>query len=565
MKILRLGSLKRKKRVLVLSIIPVTIAVISVVVWIYLLELSAEKILSKMLSDVVVSNIQYKSKKYAVRNGRVVPSINIFDSVKILRLAAFYQWNKEDPLYYSPDINPTQFNLAVEKVDKAQKELLSALKMEDRVYPTEFLYSFGKTASLTHEFMKNPSQTSAEIMLSMQLQTVDKYDNEVNRMLSILRSIRKNNKKISNYNSTVLFNVSLTPDTVISNFESLNENSIAMQKEIHERKMCYEGKGICKRPSQFFRKPQNEFTGIPLKKSKFLDSKMVFATAEDFEPNQIKGIFRAKTPCYGWGENFSSPEDYYYLREFENMLTVRPATEIYFRKLLPIPDVSARRKMFMDHIPYAFEDSSILYMCSNHDHLVQISEMYYFLNNSDPILSQEGIIDNSTLDPLFAQKAEEYEKKIFEADHLSYDELSVLADYYVYIYKHIVSQDSNSAENIKLKDELLKRKLMIQNKLGLFYKILNFSALAIEETEELGYKNHPKEYVEIIMYYYRNFYGVMYMPFSPAIYRNDEPPVYLDRRYVEDAIGLDGIRMSYSQAKTKYSAREIQRFLDIPK
>src|SRR4051812_23084027 len=70
------------------------------------------------LKDVTLKNINIDGKTYSLVNGKVyeegselywfIPTQREKVS-KILAFVGFYEWNKEDPLFYSPDLDVSDF------------------------------------------------------------------------------------------------------------------------------------------------------------------------------------------------------------------------------------------------------------------------------------------------------------------------------------------------------------------------------------------------------------------------------------------------------------------------
>jgi len=520
---------------------------------------SEEEKLTKLLEDVSIPKIEVGAKEYSIKNGRVEQKVNVFTSVKILRLVAFYQWNKEDPIFYSPDLNIKKIYNSVLKTEESQKKLFAALKTKDRIYPIDFLKSFTETASITQNFFLRPSLEAAKMLSLKQSQTASVYKKDAQSLATLIRDKNKyTNKQLK---SVVLFNVEESIETVVSDIDKLALNADVLLNELMKREKCLKGMSKCIRPSSNYVRPVlNLSTNDPVK-NKFLDKKIIFYNKKQNELI-VRGPYRAKTPCFGWGENYSYPKHYFYVRQDSGTIDIQLADETYFKKINSYTVNPLDRIFLQNGIDHRIVASSTLYMCTYSGNLAEISEMDTFLNENKPLFYTVNI-DSKEPDSDFFKEANYVEEKVFNSTYPDYEDLKTLSSYYGYAYKLISHNNIFNYPNQIFKEELLRRKIVINAKLGDFYKILNYTNSIIDYSIQLEWTK-PKGNIEYaLLYPYRSYYSIMYMPFSDVVYRQTENLEYLDKTHVNNAVSLNGGYISYTQAITKYPMNEIAKWFNL--
>lgn len=518
-------------------------------IW-FLISINERNQLETLLKDVNIDKIEFKGRNYSIKNGKIAEKTDLLTSIKILRLAAFYIWNKEDPLYYSPDLDLDELNKSVANLIHSQNKFLSIVKRKDRVYPTEFLQSFSDTADLTFQFLKFPSTNLADNLLTSQYKTVSVYEDEARKLLDILEKII--NKNPASFSEpTILFEVSFNPKTTILDLKKLTMNAQLMRSEIANREKCLTN-GVCRRPSENFNLIKNVNGHSQDKDSSILKKELVFSDIKSLKELNIN-TFKAKTLCYGWGENFTYPSYIFYYREDPLQIDIRLASDIYFRKNTP-QSINPRVKARLNNkIDYTMVKSGTPYICFDHEYFAQIAEIDFFLSRNRPLFH---LLDNNKYSN-FINEARQIEERVFTSNYPSYEDLKVLASYYGYAYKIGSSEDP-------LKEELLNRKVSINNKLGNYYKILNYMNTTINSSFTLEWDKIDNLGEDKAIYLYRSFYGTMYLPFSPAVFRIQPGLSYVDKVYVKNATGINSSYMKYSQANGNYSNYLISQWLLAP-
>ncbi len=526
----------------------------------------------RLLEDVSIPKLTHKNKEYSIKKGKVEPKDKEFS--KLLSLASFYQWNKEDPLFSSPDFNPEGFAKSVLALGQQQQNLLKTIKSSQPVYPVEFLSLLALVASDTQDFLNQPSDTKAKNLISNQKKLADAYEKNIQGL------IKFNDTKESL--NPVLINIQISREVLIRDFKKIEENAKVLKEEIEKREDCLLGKEVCIRPvkdGKNFSKPEDkEFKAE--KPPEFLEKSLVFNLEGQKPPvRKITGPLRVTTPCFGWGDNFSFKTHYFYVadknKELERQnipdlpaLNIRLATEIYFRPVSKESILGGDEYLTKLNIPYTTQNVTSLYMCTYLGYLTEISEMNSFLATEKPILAN---LDLSLIPEdvkTFFGEAKRFENDFFSEQYASYQDLSTLGDYYAYAYRLISeSSDANWAGSLEaVKDEFLKRSLNIKRKLGDLDLLFNNQLLYIR-TANLRERLKPHEdpgYRKEVFYILRGAYGLMYLPFSPSIWRSSDNLEYLEKIYVKGAVGWDSGFLSYHQARERYSKEDIEKWFTPP-
>lgn len=515
----------------------------------------------RSLKDVTLENISIEGGNYSLRDGKIYENGNqIFwffpgnkeKIEKVLNVAGFYMWNKEDPLFDSPDLNVSEFSKSVSLLDTQQKILLSSLKQTNPLYPTEFLKEFVKTAALNREFMKKPSAEKAAELLKSQKKTAELYKKESSSLKSAIRKSEL---------TPITFNLQLSNKTVLKDLDKIIKNGDSLEEEITKREKCLSG-GRCERPGLHFTEPGN------LPKMNLLPNPP--ALSADFvyyeRSKNSHGPYATNTACFGWGDNFTQPLNYFYIRKVmpeENTtgkdrnlsyLNIQLATDIFFRKLLPDSQTAGEKELYELGYKYIYSGTTTPYNCPDRNSFMEIAQIDFLLHEEKPIL-QEVELPNASY--------KNFEREFFEQKYPSFEQLSYLSKIYGYLYKEILENpNADWAQKLKpQKDELLERYLGTQRKLGNAPLALNSHIFFIEglnQRQELE-KRYDESYIKDFIYPFRNFYGIMYLPFTSSVWRTEENLDYMDKVQVKGAVDPEtGGYISYTQAKKLYSEEEIR-------
>lgn len=163
------------------------------------------------------------------------------------------------------------------------------------------------------------------------------------------------------------------------------------------------------------------------------------------------------------------------------------------------------------------------------------------------------------------------ESLFFGQKYQSYEDLAVLGKYYAYAYR-LFAQNPKAlwAGDEQKREELLRRSLEINRMLGDFGKHITSLARQtrlsrLTESSIIKIRNSEIDPNRVKLHYTaRNYYGLVYLPFTASVWRLTESLQYLDRKIVKGAIGEKGGYLNYKDAIKRFSREEIDKwYIDI--
>lgn len=517
------------------------------------LKFDEERELSGLIPDVS-QNFSVAGQTYTLKAGRVEGDVAPETKLEIMRLAAFYQWTLEDPLFWSPDLELSELKTSVDNLKEEHERLIEAMEASTNLYPVEFLDKWVETANLTKDFIDNPTDLQTGRLINTQKELIKLYEKEVSELSG---EIPEKEMKL------VGLNTLHTPKTLKADLGKIKENAKALRGEIEKRENCLTGKGECTRPAYGFKKPKSGANQPEEPNDDLLDPELVYQHPDDkrlYQSTQSSGPYSIQTPCFGWNDDLSSPTHYFYVKGAKYLKynkeypDVKLATDVYLYKLSPDSEVYSDRQKALQGIEYEHLGSTNMYLCPDLAYLVQIAQLDSFRNSKSPIL-QNTEADNET---------KEAEKQFFAEPYPSWEALSVLADYYAYTY-YTLTQNPNA--DGKLKAETLARYLEVKSQLGSFDKVLNWAVKFIPGFSS-DFENNKEHKLTGIdqkrrnFYISKNFYGLMFLPFSPSFWRRNDSLAYLEKILVKNAIGPGLSYLNYKEAIKNYSEEEIEKWLN---
>jgi hypothetical protein len=208
-------------------------------------------------------------------------------------------------------------------------------------------------------------------------------------------------------------------------------------------------------------------------------------------------------------------------------------------------------------IPYVNVSSSNLYLCPYAGNLAEVATMDYFLVSKLPMMGKVLEISSNKAF-IEAKKAED---EFFKSKRPSYAQAKSLSSFYAYAYK-IAVKEKQFGRRADLKYELLDRHLILERKLVTIDELINYSQIFVTDTIKIALGLDTKDTADLleIMYSYKTFYGLYYLPFSKSYYRGSKDLVFAQKVRVKGVVGWDGIYLKYTEALQKYSKSEIDRW-----
>ncbi len=523
------------------------------------------------LKDITLKNIDISGKTYSLVNGKVyegkkelhwfIPGEREKVS-KVVALVGFYEWDKEDPLFDSPDLDTTELKRSVNYLSNQQNLLLKSFSQTIPIYPESFLNEFTKSASINKDFINKPSFERAFSLIKQQQKTAQLYEKDANTLKS---EIPGPNQHI------VSVQLQLNPKIVKDDITKISINGKSISEEIKKRENCLMGKTICERPALSFTKPSDNPPKTNTNPPDILSSDVslnsiprtpftIASAPENSAPPM--GPYSAKTSCLGWGDNFTQPTVYFYMKKAPSSTVydvnnvyyfgISWATDVIFRKLSPTSVTEGEKELYAQGFKYVFNGTTSPYNCPDRTFFAEISELDLFLTTKKPVLEGLDLPDKS-----YAS----YEKAFFEQKYPSYESLSYLSDIYGYIYRQMVGNPNEEwvKKMLPHKEELLERSLDVKRKMGNLPFVLNSHSMFIKglESRQAIEQKFSLKYIKEFVYTFRNFYGMTFLPFSPSVWRSNDNLEYSEKTYVKGTIGPGLEYITYRQAQKIYSQEEI--------
>lgn len=535
------------------------VVLIAFLIYFYLNFSKTHKI-EALSKGINISSISYKSKNYKIVDGKVSPKDLNYDAV--LRLALFYQWNKEDPLFYSPDFNFEAFKDTVSALEFEQANLLKLLSQESKIYPSDFFRSLISSSEKMELFLNQPSEILANQLIDSQNKAQKDYDMDINGLIS-------SSKDLEAAKPTSL-NVQTSTSLIFSDFQKIAENSQSLKSEIDKRRKCLTEQRQCLRPMLSFNKPKP--AQLDNKPDNLLSATVIFRIGKN-SAKHYRGPYGVLSPCLGYGENFSWPRQYYYLTDDPKLLNVfynlpteniQLASELFFRQIQLEANQPGDEQLKQQGGDYIHQPATASYMCSYQGYFTEIAELDDFLLNRKPMLKDKAISNLLRDNKNILERASFYEDRFFKTKYPSYDQLTELANYYGYVYKLISVNQNRLLEDVEQQQklELLNRYLEINRKLVGFHKLINdfLTHIRTASYREILRPQAQIEFSKTYNYFFNSAYSLMFMPFTKSVWRLDSNPQYLEKIIIKGAVGFGGGYITLKQALEKYSAGEIKKW-----
>lgn len=487
---------------------------------------SEKQKLKELLVGVDIDKIEFSGRNYSLKNGVLNNTSN--SSVEVLRLAAFYQWNKEDPLFTSPDFNYIGLERSIDDLEKYHKDLLDFVGRTEQLHPLGYLKAMIGVAKTDKSFMDGPNFDIAISLIDKQMETARLYKQEALNLRSKVEQ--------SPYFSPVSINVTTNKNIVASDLSKIIKNADELEREIGKRRACLLGFGRCIRPAFRFEEPKAVKDAEELE-PKLLDKQVVFFDTPKGAKNTIRGPYAVKTPCFSWAENFTYPEQYFYVQYLpEGRLSIKSpianiqlATDIFLEKISQQTTSEGRRRLLDEGIPYIYFPSTTPYNCFYAGYLTEVLTVDQFFTSKKPIFPKTDFFKDAVV----------AEEDFFGSQFPSYEKLLQLGQFYAYYYR--LSLDRRSPlELVQLKDELLLRKLEIERKLSnnqLLFDYFNIFVRGITIIKEQDSES-IQDFTSNILYPFRSYYGLMYFPFTKSVWRLDDDLQYAQKVKFTGVVGV---------------------------
>lgn len=518
--------------------------------------------------DLAINNIRLNkdSTVYSLKQGKVFAGGHVLGDYdqkakQVLRLALFYQWAKEDPLFISANNDSNALKTAVNRLAEAQAKTLKIGDLQNKFTPTDFLGDISDLPTLEKAFLDQPTQQNAEALLRQWQKTNRDYRqgaSDLKQGISSLPSFWR-----TRYYVMLASQTFTSTDIISSDLSKIMDNSDALAKEISSRQNCLEKSlSSCLRPAEKFAKPSLSSNSSNVQPA-FL-SRQELNMSSDVKYN---GPFIVNSPCWQ-----KKDKQYLYVSKQKSdytdyqVETSTLATDTYFD---PTSSKYPYEKMLQDKGLQIYpQGATNTYTCTNLDYQSSLATQNYFYSNykSKPLLVSKAAFGNNLPEEFSSllDEASTAEKAFFDAQYPSQDQLSVLGGYYAYVYRYISLNPSVAVDN-SLKDDLLTRSLMIREKMSDLDLILSQHTsrlLGFIDTEAY-IKAKP---TDMIVYPVKSAYSLCFLNFSSLVWRSDNHPEYLVTSISNGSDANNspmGYILNYDSAVKKYGKDKVLNWLNI--
>ncbi|MFA6097504.1 MAG: hypothetical protein WC788_07805 [Candidatus Paceibacterota bacterium] len=520
-------------------------------------------------ADLVIEgiNLDNDDSSYSVRQGEFFqngigldPDENKEKTDRILRLALFYQWAKEDPLMASSTLDAEKIGLSVNSLKAHQDEFIKTFGYDADIFAVGFFGKYIDSSIAYRDLSKNISEKNARILLGKMEDADNAYNKDEENLSGAVEDLKKNGlgeKRLVFLTGDTY----TTADIVLRDLEKIKENSARIEAEIELRKECLLGSPAdCIRPMENFGEP--EAMAADNIEPEILPKK-ILNLRDDVD---YSGPYEVNSSC--WKSPAGSRQYLYVSQECADadgycLESSNLGTNIYFEKV---------EKGNLRFEKYIREQGVLLipqsatnpYECMNLEFQPRLATINYFYKKYKDKRFYEGMKAGDIFRELSSEakgiieKGVEAEQKFFDVKYPSEYELEYLGNYYGYTYSYFSKNKINAG-----KDDLLERHSIIKEKMAdidlVVNKILNiFSGYR----KKAGPDNPP---LKAYIYFVRSNYSIFFLNFSSGVWRSDGGLGYLNIK--DDLIGkgevLPVFVIDRNDAIRAYGEEKVQEWLDV--
>jgi len=193
-------------------------------------------------------------------------------------------------------------------------------------------------------------------------------------------------------------------------------------------------------------------------------------------------------------------------------LSFKLASDNYYRK----PNRDLWDKEFPKKYDRIRQKETSNYLCSDLSYQAKLATLDSFFQEyrTKPIIFK--IDPKEVRNTQLLNSAKEFEQDFFNDKFPGENNMIILSNYYINLYKEVQNQE--------LRDELLKRYLIITRKLSNFHLVLNNVAYdflrTIKEEEKKPGSMQTSEMLYSYIYLFRTAWSLNYLTFSPSVWRS---------------------------------------------
>lgn len=519
---------------------------------------------------VFLKNIKLEAKNsnYSFKKGKVFRDMveinqeNDKDEYdRVLRLASFYQWNKEDPLFFATTLDTGKFDKSVTALDIQQRKFLKKQKYENQLYPIEFLLAFSEASKQYQKFSGNISEKNAAILVEKISKAQASYGNDISALkakMDFLASGLGNAKFVGlgsgSYTSAKI---------IIADLEKMLENEKVASNELEKRKKCLrESASFCERLALKAKRPKSAAGKKLIAPTILSKEKLNF-----IEGQKYSGPFEVNSKCWdGEGKKYiykgvNCPSGRGYCME-DSVL----ATDAFFvtklKKELPLDNY------FLERGAKATPQSATTaYACNDLEYkpaLVTLGNFHSKYKNdrlfaevekqkNKNVLSDEdewtGIIKEGIL----------MENNFFDARYPSEENLEKLGNFYLFAFAYSTINGMES----EFLGAFLERSLMVREKVSDVHLSINnvlvFFSIYGQRRDIIGDDEGGEEYV----YPIRSHYSLMFLNFASSVWRSAEKLEFIRKIENKNAAGIGSAIIDLKTAEGMFGEENLSKWRKI--
>jgi len=446
---------------------------------------------------------------------------------KQIRMAIFYQINKERPLFSAPGLDIDELHASVNKLRTSQADLLNVLGLSDDMYPLDYLQACAEVSQASERFEADPTSLNAKELLKAERKATSLYRNYANSLKSKLSRIKLPSSLFSQAGATT------SKDIIIEDLEKTITNSRKLDLEIDSRSRCLSWSSLfCHRKAlkPFATRSDDNLQNSSLFPAQNLQSGATFTT---------NGVYQIDSPCWKKDENSTETHLVYALvNNDNNVLIPQLASNRFFEPLTPEafgePLFDEYKKLGVDWQVNYMDNA---YTCNNLEYQAGITTINAYYNRfaSKPLLKDvEVTLFPSTLQEMV--RSAQLNESIFASEkYPSEATLGKIINDYAKIYNYLVLDTNRAAKTDKfvglapLRDEMLFRFSFFDNQLADYPENLNYLSLRDSWHARISEVNIKGKVESEYVYFMRNAYSITLLGFSPSVWQSEARLQYLDK------------------------------------
>lgn len=475
----------------------------------------------------------------------------------------FYQATKEDPLVASPELDHESLIDYLEVMKKRHDKILKDLDLKKNYIPFDFFNGIVNVNKAQAKFLKNPDRKKAEELISSYKKAHIIYKKELNDLKNELDAVFE-------YQYIFLSPTAYVDRKIIlKSFDVMLENAEALGKEIEFRERILNGEKYKERT--FSSISPNDIRESDLPTDILGKDKLVWVPKK---LDSIKGPYSVSSFCL---EENDQESEYFYIYKSPHEQPYAPfynfeaklATNNYYRRVsrdaaqMKTTNLS-KKYPAVEHFFIPRNDGEFC-ACRSADHLPTLLTIDHLLNHKnkklfDDVLESPYYKDLSARDKKIFLDGNEAEDMFFSQQVPSEDNMNILGEYYFRGYRALRNNDLTYESN-EHKEDLLERYLLIRNKMSGITAIL-VSAKNIGRNEiRMEHAELGKSVDWLVMNFYvtRSRYPLMFLNFSPTIWRINKTPVYAKK--FDDSLfnGKSPPFFSYKELSAKLDDKTLKK------